>query len=181
MFWNWLRPRPSSTRRRSFRPCVEPLEEILTPATFNVNTLGDVTNPGDGLLSLREAITAANADTDPDPDTIEFAPSLNGGTITLTQGELAITKGVSITGAGADRLTVSGNSASRVFNVSGGTSEAPVTISGLTITRGNAVSASLFWGGGVLNSGNLTLDSVAVTDSTAASGGGVTNNQGTLT
>jgi CSLREA domain-containing protein len=43
-----------------FRPRLEPLEDRQVPSTFTVNTLLDENTPNDGLLSLREAILAAN-------------------------------------------------------------------------------------------------------------------------
>ena len=54
-----------------------------------------IANAGpDGKISTREAITAANNDHTSGSDTIYFstdpADGLNGGTITLTQGELSI-------------------------------------------------------------------------------------------
>ena len=67
-----------------------------------------------------------------DGDTIVFAPSLNGQTITLTSDELAIKKSLDIEGPGAGLLAISGNDASRVFDIS--QKEAvTVTIAGLTI------------------------------------------------
>src|SRR5207302_280576 len=71
-------------------------------------------------LSLREAIGLANVN--PGADTITFAPALNGQTITLTTGELQVSDDVTITGPGANLLTVSGNNASRIFTFSSGTS-----------------------------------------------------------
>jgi hypothetical protein len=47
---------------------LEVLEDRLVPATFTMTTPLDVVDPNDGQLSLREAVTAANAD--PGPDTI---------------------------------------------------------------------------------------------------------------
>ena len=84
----------------------------------------------------------------PTPST--FANGLHG-TITLTSGELLITDSVTINGPGANQLSVSGNNASRVFEIAAGLN---VTISGLTITDGYAPDQ----GGGILNDGsNLTL------------------------
>jgi len=124
-----------------------------------------------GGLSLREAIGLANADAD--ADTITFDASLSGSTLTLTGGELVISENVTIDGDidGDNRadITIDANSASRVFNVSGGTS----TLDSLTITGGNAADAS---GGGVLvaSAATLTINDSTVSENVAtASGGGI--------
>ncbi len=70
-------------------------------------------------------------------DTITFSNSVTG-TIVLTQGELLVGQNVTIQGPGANVLGVSGNNASRVFNVSNGI----VNISGLTIRDGKVAGAA---------------------------------------
>jgi CSLREA domain-containing protein len=176
-----LPPRPSSDRPQPrWRPAVEQLEERAVPA-FTVNTLADVVNPGDGLLSLREAITAANAN--PDADVINFAAGLTG-TINLTLfgqddtnagGDLDILNPVSIEGPGANLLTVLQTVPNeRVFDVRPGAG-ARVSISGLTISGGNGTNGG---GGGVRMVGavDLTLSAVEVTDNSSSvlnGGGGV--------
>ena len=65
-------------------------------ATFTVTTAADVVNAGDGVLSLREAIAQANATTA--ADTILFASNIAGATIALTQGELAVSRDLTIDG-----------------------------------------------------------------------------------
>ena len=61
-----------------------------------------VTNTNDsGAGSLRAAIAAAA-----NGDTIDFAPALNGQTITLTSGALTITQSLTISGPGAGNLTI---------------------------------------------------------------------------
>ena len=80
---------------RAFHPRSELLEGRVVLSTLTVtNTLDS------GKGSLRYEIDHANKNT-----TIDFAPSLNGQTITLTSGELAITTGVTIEGPGAGQLT----------------------------------------------------------------------------
>lgn len=51
-------------------------------AVFTVTTAADLVDGADGLLSLREAVQAANAAAG--ADTIRFASALEGGTLTLT-------------------------------------------------------------------------------------------------
>src|SRR5437773_8903835 len=104
--------RPASGRRTpaarpTFRPTLQALEDRWVPSTLTV-----LNNLDSGTGSLRAAIAAAHPS-----DTIVFAPSLNGQTITLTSGELFIKNGLTIAGPGAGNLTISGNFASRVFEV----------------------------------------------------------------
>ena len=57
-------------------------------ATITVTTAADVV-ANDGVRSLREAVALANATAG--ADTIVFSSSLEGRTLTLTQGELVLT------------------------------------------------------------------------------------------
>jgi CSLREA domain-containing protein len=65
-------PRPQARRSRRPRLYLEPLEDRLAPAVvLTVTTADDDNTPGDGSVSLREAIQAINAATPPtDPDII---------------------------------------------------------------------------------------------------------------
>src|SRR5262245_39424620 len=93
-------PRPRRTATRC-RPQVEALEDRAVPAVLTVTTLADTSDPDDGQLSLREAIAAANAQ-DGD-DTIDFSVT---GTIKLGSALPSLSSNVTITGPGADQLTV---------------------------------------------------------------------------
>jgi CSLREA domain-containing protein len=129
-----------------------------------------------GLLSLREAVNLANVL--PGANTITFDPSLNYAAITLTAGELPIVNDLTIAGPGAGLITVSGNHASRVFEIAAGVT---ASVSGLTIANGVASD----FGGGILNAGTLTLTASilsgnAVRSSSLAEGGGI-GNRGMLT
>jgi hypothetical protein len=129
--------------------------ELLEDRTL-LSTVVNLDDSGAG--SLRQAIEDANAN--PGADMIDFAPSLNG-TIALTSGELTITDDLTIDGPGADKLTVSGNNASRVFNIP--VSGIDVAIDELTIAHGLANE-----GAGILNLGaDLTLSHVIVSDNRA--------------
>ena len=93
-----------------------------------------VTNTNDnGPGSLRQALTTENYG-----DTISFAVT---GAITLTTGGLPINKNITISGPGADHLSIDGNQAIVVFGIF---PDRTATISGLTIR--NAQS-------GILNGG----------------------------
>src|SRR5437879_2089538 len=87
-----------------------------------------VTNTNDsGPGSLRQALTIAN-----DGDTITFAVT---GTIGLTSGGLPVTKNLTISGPGADQLSIDGNQALLVFGIF---PEKTAAISGLTIRNAQA-------------------------------------------
>ena len=121
-----------------------------------VTTLDDVTDPSDGLISLREAI--ADAKNSSGTSTITFDPTLAGGTLTLTNGELDIASDVTIEGDidhnGTPDITISGGGSSRIFQVDPGST---ADFDGLVITDGSATD-----GGGLYAHGAT----VTVTDST---------------
>ncbi|MBX9582470.1 MAG: right-handed parallel beta-helix repeat-containing protein [Gemmataceae bacterium] len=158
----------TSPRRPAPRLCLEPLEDRTTPATFTVRNANDA-----GAGSLRQAVLDANA-TDA-ADRIEFDTAFFATPRTVTlAGELAVTRDVTIAGPGADRLTVSGNDAARVFNVDDGNGAADrtVRIEGLTVTRGRTAGD----GGGVRNAESLTVADALVSASAAGfNGGGIAN------
>jgi hypothetical protein len=140
---------------------------------ITVDTLLDENdgNVSAGDISLREAIAFSNVG-----DNISFASSLAGGTIILTQGDLVIDKGLTITGLGADQLTISGNNASRVFKIDDGQSSASkVVIDGLTIANGflNESLGSQSRGAGIFNAESLTLTHTVIRDNKALFGGGI--------
>jgi hypothetical protein len=124
-------------------PRVETLEDRTVPSTLVVRNNHD-SGPG----SLRDTLGAAA-----NGDSIVFADSLDGKTIKLTSGQLVVTNSLKVVGPGADDLTISGNEASRVFDITGG---ATVTISSLTISHGLANSAGS-GGGGILSETGATL------------------------
>jgi hypothetical protein len=132
------------------RPGLEVLEDRCQPSTFTVLNLND-----SGPDSLRAAVAAANAN--PGADAIDFATT---GTIALTTGQLEITDSLTINGPGAGALTVSGNDASRVFNITGSTTD--VDIRDLTIAHGASDS-----GGGIYNAGTLTLTNSTLSNNAA--------------
>src|SRR5215510_2137273 len=82
-----------------FGPVIAPRADTIT-----------VTNTNDsGPGSLRQALMDAN-----NGDTIDFAVT---GTIGLTSGELLVDQNITISGPGADNLTLDGNAKSRVFYI----------------------------------------------------------------
>jgi hypothetical protein len=154
------RPASHPNRRQSLLR-IEDLEGRCVPTT--VTTLDDA-GPG----SLRQAIL----DT-PAGGTVDFQPGLSG-TITLTSGELAVNKDLTVAGPGPDVITVSGNHASRVFDIA---AQVTVALSGLTIADGFSLDS---FGGGIQNNGTLTVTGSTFTGNRANFGGGI-QNSGTLT
>jgi CSLREA domain-containing protein len=169
-------------------------------ATFTVNNTGDADDgdPNNNVTTLREAINLANAT--PGNDAIAFGGVFTDSipdVITLTSGQLTITDDVTILGTGASNLTVSGNNASRVFEILGFGKD--VSIDGLKIANGNdsgilinaytvvsltnsnvSNNTTASQGGGINNKGTLKLTNTNVSDNTATSDGGGIVNQGIL-
>ncbi len=131
--------------RRSARsaPRLEALEARMVLSTLTVTSTADDGSSG----TLRSRIAAASPGS-----TIVFDHKLAGETIALKSGALQVNKSLDIEGPGASQLTISGNSASRVFDVSSG---ATVTIAGLRIANGATVGG--LGGGGILNEAGATL------------------------
>ncbi|MBT8212677.1 MAG: family 16 glycosylhydrolase, partial [Acidimicrobiia bacterium] len=129
------------------------VERIPPPTALTIDTLAD-SGPG----SLREALDLIAAD-----GTITFDPSLAGGTIGLTSGQLVIDRSVTIDGSAAPGLAISGSNASRVFQVASGVT---ASINDITISDG----AGAPQGGGILNYGTLNLTRVVVSGNTETSG-----------
>jgi len=175
-------------------------------AVVTVDTLAD---PGEkSNCSLRAAIESVNNQYAVDDcvftpdgldDTIEFAAGLEGS-IVLTDGELLVTEDVTISGPGADLLTIDAQGNSGVFSISG----AAASISDLTITGGirsfgagvyvNYADARLSdcvisgnyansLGGGIeVFYGDLVVERCEITsNSTSGSGGGIAVTTGNAT
>ena len=169
-------------------------------ATLTVNSAADDTTSGNGLVTLREAIAAANADSSTDlgqtgsgADTIVFDPSLAGATIELSTvgnstfgpSALAITSDVTIDGAAAPLLTISRNAAVsrlRLFYVAGG---GTLRLKNITLAngvvkgfdggathRGGTGGGGAGLGGAVLNQGTLEITKSTLNSNTAVGGAG---------
>ena len=137
-----------------------------------------VTNTNDGGPdSLRQALLEAV-----DGDTIEFQiPTSDPGyaagvwTITLTSGELLVSKNIAINGIGADALVVrrsSGASDFRIFHVG---PNITVVIQGLTVSNGRASGPGNLGGGLYNERSSVTLANCHFTGNQASGGGGVVN------
>jgi hypothetical protein len=126
-------------------------------------TVTNCTDSGPG--SLRQAVEQASSG-----DTITFSPSLSCETISLAS-TVDIDINLTIDGPGASVLSLNGGNATGVLLVASGV---VATISGLTIEEGSATD-----GGGIDNSGTLSLTNSVIAYNSGIYGGGIYNN-GTL-
>lgn len=186
------------------------VETLVAPqpgVTYVVNSLADVI-ANDGVLTLREALAAANGNTAIGDaaagsytavDRIEFAPGLSG-TIRTNGEPYTIRGSLRITGPGADVLTLDAQRTSGVLRIVAARS---VEIERLKVTGGAAdqgagiySDAAVFHlkdmvitgssardhGGGVrIVAGNTVMDHVTFTGNEAMQGGAVRQDGGQLT
>lgn len=160
---------------------------VVSPAAGNsitVNSASDITNGGDGLCTLREAITSANSNAASGATSGECAAGSNSGSDTIDLASLAgaitltsvlpdITSDTTLNGPGPSVLTIQrGAQDFSVFIIGFG---ANVAISGLTIQGPGGSNVS---NAGISNSGMLNLADCVV----SGFGLGIKNaNQFTLT
>jgi len=175
---------------------IEPLENRLLFAVFNVNSTADILNPPPGVVTLRSAIQQANAT--PGGNTINltvagvYKITLRGtaGENDNAAGEFAVlpgSGGASFINTSGGYVVVDANQLSRAFDINPNfdpANPAPafsVLMQGFTIENGSASDAgnpdgSNATGGGIRDQGNasLTLTNMTVTANTAtADGGGI--------
>lgn len=164
----------------------------LRAATISVSTTLDENDGScnDGDCSLRDALETAVSG-----DTISIPP----GSYVLTQGQLEVTKTVTLVG-GTPAPVLDGNASSRLFQVPYNVS---LTLNNLIVTNGSSTdgggisvnggelilinseirgnSASNNGGGIFLGNGTIRLNSGTISQNTAvANGGGIYNMDGTL-
>ena len=138
-----------------------PANNVETPS-LTVTTDEDVVDVYDGKISLREALTLYSSD----GDTILFASSMKGKTITLVpeNGQLEASKNITIdasnlytSSTATPGVTISGGDATRIMQLASGNT---ATIKGLAFTRGKSFGN----GGAILNNGALTIQNCVFTD-----------------
>ena len=142
-----------------------------------VTTISDaVTHTGN---SLRDALGLANSDAAAGKsDTITFASNLNGQTITLSQGSLAITGvggTITISGNGLANTIVSGNNLTGLTIGSAIITGVTSTIQNLTFTNIEENPGGMT--AGITNYGTLLMTSVTVTNTPV----GAINDYGAMT
>jgi hypothetical protein len=142
---------------------------------FERSTLVANTNDN-GSGSLRQVIAES-----PPGDTISFDPAVfsTPATITLTSGQIEITKNLNIYASSATHPIVDGGNVTRLFWIDAGVS---VTFTNLSLTNGNCISW-LCDGGGIWNGGTLVLNDSLISNNHAhGNGSGILNASGaTLT
>ena len=150
-----------------------PAAQASGPVTFTVDSTADTDHSGacnPGVCTLRDALNAANAHA-PFADMIHFAPGLSG-TIALTASLPAIIDDVTIDGSG-HALTIDGAGTYQVLSV---TVSTHVSLNALTIADGlGSNCGGLTCGGGIHNSGTLTVTNSAFVNNTAYYGAGIWN------
>ena len=173
-----------------------------TLATFTVTTPNDVVDAGDGELSLREAVIAANDNLE--ADTIVLGPAPMNLTISGTgaaAGDLNIESTITIQGAGAQETSIAGAASgfdSRLFSVF---NSANLTLQGMTVEGGSVSSGAAVFvfsegsleatdvvfrdnhsnlsAGAIFASGDVTLNRVALINNTSGDDAGAIRVSGT--
>ena len=168
--------------------CLAAMVFASAASAMTVDTAADDATPGNGSCSLREAIVAASAGSDSaDCGVAGSAPvtiSVPAGTYELSAGQLAVGAGANIAVVGATpnapaQTTIDAKGHSRVLEVASG---AQVRLSALKITGGQTSAGADGSspgqsggfgadGGGILNSGSLTLEGVWVLENFTGHGG----------
>ncbi len=150
--------------------------ELRLSESLVVTTLADendgTSDPAYGAgTSLREAIIFANSN--PDVSDISFASGVTGD-LNLSSRLPNLASNLSIVGAGRNALRVRRTTTAtfRIFKVASGVT---VSLSGMTISGGNATVQGESTGAGILNNGTLNLRNCNVEVNDAQAGGGLYN------
>jgi hypothetical protein len=174
--------------RRPIRLKIETLEERAVPATFNVNSLADIFNPGAGIVTLRSAIQAANTTSGPNTINLTLPGTYKLTLLGTTQehdnvaGELAYTglSDLTIVNTSGGTAIVDGGGVNRVFDLNPQLSQAfrTVTFQNFTITNGAAAPLDQADGSGGGIRAQLYVDVVLTgmvlqNNSATADGGGI--------
>ena len=183
---NALRAKQRKRKLRGSRILhAECLEQRRVLTSYIVDTLVDSV-AADGLISLREAIGAANSNAafgdapagQAAPgvsDTISFAPELSGRVLTLSGGVLSISDALTIYDTNDSPIIIDGDANQQVFSID---NSATVSISDVTIRDGSATL-----GGAILvNAGSqLSVSNAVLQNNFAGQGGAIYNDGGTVT
>ena len=140
----------------------------VRPTQANALVVTSLADSGPG--TLRDTIGNASSG-----DTITFSITTSPAKITLISGQLTISTNLTIDGSnGGNLIIVDGNNSSRVFQINSGSM---VSLQNLTIQNGYVTGNE---GGGIKNSGTLTVSNSILSNNMAPSlgngaGGGIAN------
>ena len=142
---------------------------LLSSSTAAVYTVTNTNDSGAG--SLRQAVADANGNAG--SDTVDFSLGIGSHTITLTSGQIEISDALTLQKPfiGSGNVTVSGNGASRVFDITSSGSGS-VTLRQFTVQDGSAAFGS---GGGLRIEGSnvsVILENMSITNNEAVGPGG---------
>lgn len=139
---------------------------LVSVLTDDIGVAGNCSTTGrSSNCSLRDAIAAVNALPAGTSSTIGFVSGLTG-TIGLSNGVIAITNNVTVTGGGALEITIDGGNNAEIFSIPSGVT---AVLSNLTLSHGNSPQ----YGGAIGNDGTLTITNCTFSDNTAQSGGAI--------
>ena len=160
----------------------ELLESRIAPAAIIVTSLADDGSDTVAEITLREAIDAANLA--PGTDTITFDPALipvnppSPPVVTTLHAKITLTSQIEIKdtliikGPGVDKLAISGNDNSRIFDIFDSDDAVlhPTTISGLSFEHGNVGVGEN--GGAIQSTESLILKNTTFSNNYAQRAGG---------
>ena len=155
----------SFARKMNLRSLAVLLGLVVAAASAHAATytVSDTSDSASDPNSLRSAVNSVNAGSGGDTINIQSL-----GTITLTNGVLALNQNVTIDGLGAALLTISGKQKEQVFEIAAGVS---ATISKVSIADGMASLGAAI----ANNGGTLTVNWVAFSGNTASAAGAIYN------
>lgn len=151
----------------------------VSAASITVDTLTD--GLGVAGCSLREAIDNANNDNNTQGGCAAGSGAdvitLNvNGTYTLTAGEIIVSSSITIQENTGVAAMISGNNASRVFNVQ--TTNGSLTLNGLMVQNGSATTAGGCIQVGASSGGALTFNNGTLQNCTTTNSGGAIGSTG---
>lgn len=137
---------------------------VTTTVDEDNGSLIDTVGGGAGT-SLRECISYSSAG-----DTIRFDASIVPGTVFLSLGSLQVGHSLTLLGAGAANVAISGGGSTQIFVVAGGVT---FTLAGVTLFDGYAID-----GGAASVSGTLVMRDCIVRDNSSLQSGGAVHLDG---
>lgn len=168
-------------KARGFRPGVESLEDRLVPATILVNSFEDVAVPLPGQITLRSAISLANATATPDTIQLQagvYKIRLAGSDNTNAAGDFDVTNTLTIVGKGAGRTVIEGiaDRSDRLFNAVG---TIGLTLNSMTLRDGG--NGNNFGGAVQALTASITLINCVATNNFGLKGAAINAEAGNVT